>query len=392
MIRNKNLTPAYAFVQAAFWMDLCVALSFCSVYLKGLGYSNSAAGLVIAVGNLLGALLGPGISSLIDSHERITAAKALPPVLAMRMLMLIVLMADPSGGSLTLIAFTVYIAFSMSVNSLDLKLYVDASFSGIRVDYGIARSAGSFAYVIISLMLGVLVSSSSVRSIPCAAAAVGILQIFAHVLFIRKTGGAKGQCGTKAETGVSLAVFAVSNRRFCLLLAGTVLLFFSHNIVCNFLINITDKVGGDTGSMGILNGFMAAVEIPVMLSFTKLFGGRDKGKILRFAFAVFTFKAAAIALAGSFFGLMSAFLLQAPSFALYTAAIVPYIEDRIPYRDSAKAQSLAFTMTTLSSVLAGTVGGMLYDNAGVSATLWTAAAVCAVGSVISVSGVQKPRE
>ena len=82
-------------------------------------------------------------------------------------------------------------------------------------------------------------------------------------------------------------------------------------------------------------------------------------------------------------------MLQAPSFALYTAAIVPYIDKTIPHKDSAKAHSLAFSMTTFSSVLCGTLSGMLYDNASVSVTLWIAAGICFAGSILAVAGVKK---
>ena len=87
-------------------------------------------------------------------------------------------------------------------------------------------------------------------------------------------------------------------------------------------------MGGDTEDMGYLNSFMAAMEIPVMLFFSRLFGRRDPGKLLRVAFLCFVLKTAAVAAAPTLPFLYAAFLLQAPSFALYTAAIVPYTERR----------------------------------------------------------------
>ncbi len=388
MKTKKNFTVSYALVQASFWMDLCIALSFCSVYMQGLGYSNSELGIVIAAGNLLGAVIGPGLSSLIDRKEEVTASKVLPPILAIRMFMLIVLVLHPVAGTSTVVGYTLYIAFAMSVNSLDLKLYVDAAYSGVNVDYGISRAAGSFAYVIISLMLGTIVSHTSVIAIPAAAITVGLIQFIVHKIFIGGISHSGLHEKRATETGVSLVQFAKENKRFCIMLGGTILLFFSHNVTCNFLINITNNLGGNAGSMGVLNGFMAAVEIPVMLFFTRFLGKKDTGNLLRIAYIMLVVKAAAIALAGSIPMLFAAFLLQAPSYGLYTAAIVPYIEKTISHEDSAKAQSLAFTMTTFASVLSGTVGGRLYDTMSVTSTLWIAAAVCAVGAIISISGIQ----
>ncbi|MBQ9648400.1 MAG: hypothetical protein IJV43_08585, partial [Oscillospiraceae bacterium] len=68
--------------------------------------------------------------------------------------------------------------------------------------------------------------------------------------------------------------------------------------------------------------------------------------------------------------------------------IVPYVAASVAREDSAKAQSLAFTMTTVGSVLASVLGGRLFDTGSVTATLWIACAVCAAGSAIALLGVK----
>ena len=389
MNKTTSLTPAYAAIQASFWMTWCTSVGFAAVYLQGLGYSNTALGLITAAGSLLGALLGPFLSSRIDRYERVSAAKLCPPVLAAQAAALLLLLLVPRKGPATALGFAFYMMFSNAVNSLNLKLYSDAVYRGQRMDYGFARGMGSLAYVLVSLLLGVAVEHSSVRVVPLAGLLLCALQLAAFLFFSRKLPSGESGMAAGISRGSSLPVFARRNPRFCLLLFGTVLLFFAHNIVCNFLINVTRNVGGDTGTMGVLNGFMAAVEIPVMLFFTALFGKRSSASLLRLAFIAFTLKAAAIAAAPSVPLLGAAFLLQAPSFALYAAAIVPYVGGVVSFEDSAKAQSLAFTMTTLGSVLANILGGRLFDCVSVSATLWTACGVCAVGTLISLLGLEK---
>ena len=154
-----------------------------------------------------------------------------------------------------------------------------------------------------------------------------------------------------------------------------------------FLINITRNVGGDTSDMGFLNAFIAAVEIPVMMFYQQFFGKKDPAAMLRIAFTVFSIKSIAIALAGSLPMLYAAYLFQAPSFALEAAAIVPYVDKTVRYEDSARAQSLAFTMTIVGSVLASIFGGLLYDKTTVSTTLWVGFAVCLAGSATALLGI-----
>ncbi len=90
--------------------------------------------------------------------------------------------------------------------------------------------------------------------------------------------------------------------------------------------------------------------------------------------------------------LFAAFVLQAPSYALYTSAVVPYVERTIAYEDSAKAQSLAFTMTTVGSVMASVIAGRLYDVMPPASVLWISAAVCAVGTATAVIGVKSEKK
>ena len=88
--------------------------------------------------------------------------------------------------------------------------------------------------------------------------------------------------------------------------------------------------------------------------------------------------------------LTAAFILQAPSYALYMAAIVPFVKETIDFQDSAKAQSLAFTTTTLGGMLASLIGGQLYDCLSVTLTLWIAFAVGAAGAVVMFLGTRMP--
>ena len=57
MEQKNALTGRYSAVQGSFWMGYCVCISFAAVYLQGLGYTNAQLGVVMAVGNLLGAVL-----------------------------------------------------------------------------------------------------------------------------------------------------------------------------------------------------------------------------------------------------------------------------------------------------------------------------------------------
>ena len=384
----RKLTPDYALVQAPFWATYCVSVSFAAVYLQFLGYSNRQLGLIMAVGCLMSALLGPLLSSRIDRSPALSAARLAPFVLAAQTATLLLLILFPQKGAASSLGFLLYLAFSNSVNSLNLKLYSDAVYGGADIDYGFCRGIGSLGYVVVSVILGFLVKLTSALLIPWAGLLLTAMQYLTFRRFHRLAPPSRAVLERKR--GSTLPEFARANPRFCLLLLGTVLMFIAHNAAGNFMINVVRNLGGDEATMGWLNGFMAAVEIPMMFLYSRIF--RKPGSAvfaLSLSFVFLTLKAAGIAAAATIPQLAAVFLLQAPSFALYTAAIVPYVTQTVAYEDSAKAQSLAYTMTTVGSVLASLIAGPMYDALSVPATLWISCAVCAAGSVIALFSMKR---
>lgn len=389
MKQRSSLTARYSAVQGSFWMGFCVTISFAAVYLQGLGYSNASLGVILAAGNLLGALLGPEVSARIDRSERLSAWGFVWPWLLIETAILVVLIAVPVKGAVTSAAFALYVAFSVSLNSINLKLFVDCVHGGQGVDYGVARGMGSAAFVLASVVLGVLVKSLGVHVLPWAGLVMVALQALAHVLLRRGYAPAAVRGGQTGHRGRTMLAFLGENRRFTVLLLGAALIFFGHNTATNFLINVTRYAGGDESTLGALNGFMAAVEIPVMFFFGRIRGGRKSVSLLRVSLLFFALKAALLPLASSVAGIFGVFLLQAPSFALYTAVIVDYVAETVPFEDSAKAQSLAYSMTTVGAVLASLIAGRLYDLLTVPQTLTVAAAVTALGVLLALLGAKE---
>ena len=382
---RRGMTARYSFVQASFWMSFCVAVSYAAVYLQWLGCTNTQVGLVLAAGNIGGVLLGPALSALLDRRPTLRAGRLALPLLGAQALMLLVLLLHPVRDALTLVCYGLFIGFCVSVNSMNLKLYVDAERAGMAPDYGFARGMGSLGYVLLSGVLGSAVSALSPRWLPSAGLLVLALQLTANQLMDSRLPARTTFADAQADAlPPASRHFVRDNPRFCALLVGIMLLYFAHNIVMNFLINVVVRVGGDTETMGWLNAFIAATEIPVMLFFAPLFGRFSRRRLLIVSYGFFVLKGAAIALAGSTVTLFLACVLQAPSFALYTAAIVDHVDETVSAGDAARAQSLAFSMTTAGSVLASLVGGILYDRLGVSAALWISAALSLLGAVIAL--------
>ena len=389
---KKRISPVtfhYMVITAGFWSSFCVFVQYAAVYLQGAGYSNMDLGLIMAVGNIGGAVLGPVLGAWIDRNRNIRHSAVINVLLALQAAMLVLLRISPVKGAVCSAAFTLYMAFALPVNALNLDLCVRLERAKAELNFGLARSMGSFSFVILSTILGFLTEKLGYRMLPLAGLAVTAVQLFGNRLVDRDLRQAESRLPAEdtADTGrsTSLVGFFRENKAFGLMLFGTVFIYIAHNIDGNFLINVVRNVGGGEAIMGYLAAYTAIVEVPVMMFASRLPKKWTTVQYIRASVAFFVLKLLAYALAPNVPLLFAARTLQAPSYALYTVLIVSYAGQVVDRKDSAKAQSLAFSMTNIGSVLSSLIGGKMFDTVGVRPTMLTAAAICALGAAIAIA-------
>ena len=396
MNSKKIVSPVtlhYTLITGGFWMAFCVVTAYAAVYLQGIGCSNAELGLILALGNVGGALLSPVLGAQIDRNRSLRHASVVNVLLAIQVALLIVLRVHPRRDFFNAACYVLYITAMMPVNAMNLDLCVRLERAKAPLNFGFARSMGSFSFVILSTLLGIITARWGHLSLPFAGLVVVLFQFVGNRLIDRDLRDAEAAM-PPAETEIreqssSLSVFIRENRMFCLMLFGTIIIFIAHNMDGNFLINEIRALGGDTAIMGYVAAFTAITEVPIMMFSSKLPKKWDTVHYIRLSFVFFVLKILAYALAPTIPLFFAARVLQAPSYALYTVLIVSYADRQVARKDSAKAQSLAFSMTTIGSVLASLIGGQMFDTAGVKPTMLTAVAICAVGAIIALAGTRQ---
>lgn len=394
--RFSPVTLHYTLITGGFWMAFCVVTAYAAVYLQGIGCNNQELGLILAMGNVGGAVLSPALGALIDRNRKVRHAAVINVLLAVQVVLLVLLRVHARHDLLTAACYVLYMTAMMPVNAVNLDLCVRLERAKAPLDFGFARSMGSFSFVILSTLLGVLVAKWGFLTLPFAGLGVVALQFIGNRLIDRDLREAEAAV-PGSETAVQvqssgLITFVKENRMFCLMLFGTIILFIPHNMDGNFLINEVRNLGGDTAIMGLVASFTAITEVPIMMFSSKLSKKWETVQYIRLALVFFTLKILAYALAPSIPWFFAARILQAPSYALYTVLIVRYADSVVDRKDSAKAQSLAFSMTTIGSVLASLIGGAMFDSVGVRTTMLTAAAISAVGTVVALLGTMSRKK
>ena len=386
----SKVTFHYMIITGGFWMAFCVVTAYAAVYLQGVGCSNAELGLVLALGNVGGALLSPVLGAWIDRNRNLRHASVINVLLAVQVVLLVLLRLHPGHDLLTAACYVLYMTAMMPVNAVNLDLCVRLERARAPLNFGLARSMGSFSFVILSTLLGIITARWGFLTLPLAGLAVVLIQFAGNRLIDRDLRSTEAVMPPEEnivhEQSSSLPEFIRENRRFCLMLFGTIILFIAHNMDGNFLINEIRNLGGDTAIMGYVAAFTAITEVPVMIFASKLPKKWETVQYIRLAFIFFIIKILAYALAPSIPWFFAARVLQAPSYALYTVLIVSYADRQVARKDSAKAQSLACSMPTVGSVLASLIGGAMFDSVGVRPTMLTAAGIAALGAVIALAG------
>lgn len=386
-------SAAYFAVHGGYWMSVCVANSYATVFLQHRGYSNAALGLVMATGNIAGFLLAPNLAALVDRSRRVTVYHCIWALLAAQALLLISLMLIPGKSFPLSLVYCLYMATVVALNPLNTQLCFDLARWTRPVNYSPARGTGSLCYALMSLAMGRLTLHLGADVNPY----VGLFCLLCQVIAIGTIARARRQAqledtgagSEREEQGLDLLAFIRTNPRFCLLMFSLALLFFSYNLADFFLINILRNIGGDAGDLGNITAFKAMMEIPVMLFYTQLTGRFRCSTVMRFSALAFIAKALVVAAAGSVGTLYAAHLLQALSFALIIPAMVQYVNLVIDPKDAAKGQAIANGMMTLGAIFASLIGGRMYDGLSVHVTLIIGVAIAVCGMLLCNFTIEK---
>lgn len=391
MNHHRSLTASFSFVQFAYWIAYCGICSYAVIYLQELGFDNFSFGIVMALGNVFAALLGPLLASYLDRHPSKPTAGLNFPVYILELLLVGLLFIHAEHDLLTAVIYTLLITVEVAVYSVILRFCSDSDRAEIGMNFGVGRAFGSFGYILPTVFLGWLFTKISPVYLPCFLLAFVLLQILANWVIGRqlKNCRMRERVGKeKEEKGDSLITFLRNEPRFALLLLGSILIFFGYETYGKFTINIVRNVGGDTATMGVLTGYTAAIEIPVLCAYFLLRRKWKSSKLLRFSYLFFSIRAFLVAIAASVPQLYLAVTLQIPSYALYVSASVDYISEVIPAKNAGKAQSLAFTSSVLSVVLGSVISGKLFDIASVRLTMFICFVASVLGTVLAGAGVK----
>lgn len=396
---TRQLNIKYIASQFFYFSMFASMFAFVSVYLLHKGFDNATIGTVLSIMSLSTIGIQTLLANYIDKNKEIRLQDVISFLALVVVVGSIVLYFMPIElAILILIVLLLAIAQCLLtfVNSL---AFIYEKF-GIHINYGVARGMGSFAYAIMTMVLGQVVKATTPDILPLFYSAFALLLLLSvrsyslpktHKVIVEDE-GVEESIAEQVAVEQSIFSFFLKYSRLVLLMGGVVFLFFAHTIINNFFIQVITPIGGDSGVMGTAVFVAAIVELPAMMNFEQLSRKISIDRLLKISAVFFLAKHALTYLAPNMFVIYLAQFLQIGAYSVVYPALVEYIKLNVDLEDLVKGQSLLTTAIALSSVFASFLGGILLDTVGVSQTLFIGVITTIIGLAIVFVTVENPQK
>lgn len=376
-------------MQSSYWMVYDITASFASVFLLGIGYSNSAIGIIIAVGSIVSVFLQIGVANLSDRNSNVTNIRISGIGTGLILAMMIVVFFLCTRCLLMTVLFCLMIAVHTTLHPFVNAICFDLEKSGESVYFGLARAMGSILAALIMLIGGIAVDTVGVRSVPAlgiintALLAVSVILVSKHYRkYCLGSTLPEYKRDTHKENSITLLDFVKRNRVFVAMSFGVVALFFGNAVFECFAIQIIRNVGGSTSQMGLVVCIMALLETPCMLTFRKIKSRFSYTVILRTAAFFMMVKIVMVFLAQDITFIYVAQIAQIFGYGLIFPGMVSFIDDIMNEAEAVRGQMVFTTSITVGNILGTVIGGIIMDVASVKTLLLICSILALIGTAL----------
>lgn len=391
-ISVNSISTAYCLVQFLYWAGGCVAVGFATAFLTEIGFANAEIGLITSVSSVIGFTLMMAVSALIDLHRGKALRNSLFGTVALQTVLLLMIYILRRPNLVTALGYILYMSSAHLLYSLVTKLYIDLNKVGFQINFGIARGLGSAAYALASFLAGWVKAAkpSSFFQFVGQGCFLGVLII--SLLLCRLLTVEPGQQpnGNHSRNTFAAALHLIrADRFFLLLVIGVALVSACNKTLTAFLVNVVNHAGGDIKSFGVLNGYLALIEVPVILLYSRFRRRFSARALLLTSMICFTLKMAAFTFIHNIPVLLLASTLQAFSVGLYHPSTVDFVIERLPHERTATGQSLLSGMPLLFSFVSTIVFGSLLDRYSVPSCMLLLLILSVAGTLVCARYIKK---
>ncbi len=384
---NKNLTLRYTLQQCAYWAAAAGVVSFATAFLLEKGFAASHIGVLLAAGNLLSCGAQPVLAAWADRIGGNIVKWFIAGLTAVSICCFMSIQLLPLPGMLYGLVYLLGVFTFDAMNPLLNAVAVSYNRTGYRINYGVGRGIGSFAYAVSALVIGKVMAGLGADWMIWIC--LGLLA--ANVAVTLGYPGLRESVEEKKKRSecCSVPVFFRRYKWYCVSLLGVMLLAMFHAMTENYLIEVVAPLGGDSGTVGIALFVATAIEMVVIVNFDWLRTKISDTWLLKLAGLSFLLKSLLFLMAKNVIAIYGIQLLQATSYSFLSPTQLYYADAKVNPADMVKGQAFITAAYTLGCAIGNFTGGQLLDAFHVRALLWAGVAMAAAGTAVFFLTVDK---
>ena len=376
MAAGRRIFLAYL----VYFVAIGASFPYLPVFYHDLGLTLQEIGLLSAIQAATQLVLGPLWGGLVDRFPRTRVTLPLAAVVA-------------TAGALDLFVATDFRA----VLAGSMLLYAGLAGIGPTLDartletlgpkgrdrYGQVRAFGSLAFVLSTLLVGLLLSANGSRSLFW----IYVPALFATVV-VTSSIGRRG-----SNRSVSLfrgATDILSTPGILLLFGGFTVVWTALTALNAFYSIQIVALGGDTALVGVAWAFGAAIEVPLMYAFPRLGARFGTERLLVLGALAMAVRAILAAVAGGPLGLVIIAPLEGFAFACVFVGGVTVLSARTPASLGGTAQGLFSASAGLATIIGSVTGGAIAGAFGIASLFAVCGALGLAGAAIVGAAVLGP--
>lgn len=379
---GKKLHYQYVLLQCSYYAVSACFIGYMVPVLQKQGFNHSQIGLFLGLRALFSVFFQPVIANLMEKFQsKIYFNYLIAVMVVMSMLMTGVQLLQPNFFG-TALVFIVYGIFTFGMISFIDAMSTLYFYKGKKIDYPVARGAGSLSYAISALLIGSLVEANTILT----AQFFLFIPLLICILSIEKIKGLELKHDPN-QPRVSFGKMFKEYPLFKNFLVAVIFSFVGKELSANFLIDVYRSLGGDNQSYGIGTFLLAASEVPAAILFTKL---SDRFGIYRLMLLSFFFaflRIFLITLAPSILFLNIAQVLQMFGNGLFWAGNIQFIRTILPAKYAVKAQAaVGVCYLGIGSGIGSPLSGVILELTNLKSLLSVASLLAFIGVVVLAFG------
>ncbi|MCR5127240.1 MAG: MFS transporter [Lachnospiraceae bacterium] len=379
----------YILLNVTYFAAFCTIHACAALYLLEQGFSNVEVGVLLAVANIVSAIVQPIAADIIDKPGWLTNRRFILICVAVIGIGSLLLLYVNSSKAAVFIIYALIYMIQFAYQPVMTALCFEYQKAGADIMYGLARGLGSASFAVTSAIIGKAVETRGVELLLHVNIVTMVLSA-ALIFFFRKPEGQAEQAEEKHTSGnTGFSAFVKKYPAYMLFLLGTICFFFAHNMINDFMIQIIRNLGGGEAQLGYANFLQAIRELPVMALIGIVLKKFAPQKLLVFSGAAFFVKILILVFAANMAMMYISQSFQIFAYAVFIPAAAYYVSNTMEEADQVKGQAFITSAITMGGVFSNLLSGVILDHLGMKSMLLTGTAVCAVGVVIAFVAMAK---